>query len=323
MSLSRPPVIARVPDGTARPLWSVMIPTYNCANYLRETLQSVLAQAPDATTMQIEVVDDCSTKDDPAAVVREIGRDRVSFFRQPANVGAPANFNTCLTRSRGEFIHVLHGDDLVEPAFYAEIEKAAHAHPDLALFACRSFIIDAAGAIEQLSPRCPTLEQPARDGRALWYENYLPTPGVMIRRCHYETLGGFRPELCHVADWEMWWRALTNFGGLQLNRPLVRYRSFSGNDTGRLARSAENLRDYLRLARIVASSAPEFDRARFHAAVAHRALEQSVRFESFGDATGAAANMKLWFDLSSPGARLRMSLRHPRATFRRLRLRAT
>ncbi len=67
------PPIPPVPDGEHRPLWSVMIPTYNCAKYLRETLLSVLAQDPGAEVMQIEVIDDCST-DNPAAVVEEVGR---------------------------------------------------------------------------------------------------------------------------------------------------------------------------------------------------------------------------------------------------------
>jgi glycosyltransferase involved in cell wall biosynthesis len=53
----RPRVEPRPPD-PARPLWSVMIPTYNCADYLRETLASVLAQDPGPEEMQIEVVDD-------------------------------------------------------------------------------------------------------------------------------------------------------------------------------------------------------------------------------------------------------------------------
>lgn len=48
-----------------------MIPTYNCARYLRETLASVLAQDPGRDNMHIEVIDDRSTKDDPEAVCRD------------------------------------------------------------------------------------------------------------------------------------------------------------------------------------------------------------------------------------------------------------
>src|SRR6516164_9197119 len=88
-----PPGIEPAPESTARPLWSVMIPTFNCASYLRQTLESVLTQDRGPEQMQIEVVDDCSTKDDPEAVVRRIGQGRVAFFRKPKNEGAIANFN--------------------------------------------------------------------------------------------------------------------------------------------------------------------------------------------------------------------------------------
>src|SRR4029453_19547391 len=53
-----------------RPSWSVMIPTFHCALFLRETLESVLSQDPGPDVMQIEVIDDCSTQDDPESVVR-------------------------------------------------------------------------------------------------------------------------------------------------------------------------------------------------------------------------------------------------------------
>src|SRR4051794_32849163 len=88
-----PPSIETVSPSVPRPRWSVMIPTFNCANYLAETLQSVLAQNPGEEAMQIEVVDDRSTKDDPERVVQEIGRGRVKFFRKPVNEGAILNFN--------------------------------------------------------------------------------------------------------------------------------------------------------------------------------------------------------------------------------------
>jgi glycosyltransferase involved in cell wall biosynthesis len=72
-----------------------MIPTYNCAHYLRETLASVLAQDLGPEKMQIEVVDDCSTLDNPAAVVKELGRGRVEFYRQPKNQGYIRSKHAC------------------------------------------------------------------------------------------------------------------------------------------------------------------------------------------------------------------------------------
>ena len=57
------PKMAAVPEGTYRPFWSVMIPTYNCGDYLRRTLESVLCQDPGPDKMQIDVVDGCSTED--------------------------------------------------------------------------------------------------------------------------------------------------------------------------------------------------------------------------------------------------------------------
>jgi cellulose synthase/poly-beta-1,6-N-acetylglucosamine synthase-like glycosyltransferase len=53
------PVIPPVPEGVSRPFWSVMIPTFNCARFLRTTLESVLQQNYPPQAMQIEVVDDC------------------------------------------------------------------------------------------------------------------------------------------------------------------------------------------------------------------------------------------------------------------------
>ena len=68
-----PPMISSVAAGIRCPSWSVMIPTFNCARLLRQALESVLSQDPGPDFMQIEVIDDCSTTDDPEAVVKEVG----------------------------------------------------------------------------------------------------------------------------------------------------------------------------------------------------------------------------------------------------------
>src|SRR5690554_4596266 len=109
-------------DLISRPIWSVMIPTYNCAKYLRKTLESVLSQDRGVELMEIWVVDDHSTKDDPQAIVEELGKGRVKFYRQVRNVGQLNNFETCLNLSKGRIIHLLHGDDFVHPGFYEKLE---------------------------------------------------------------------------------------------------------------------------------------------------------------------------------------------------------
>ena len=138
--------------------WSIMIPTYNCANYLKDTLESVLKQDLGAERMQIEVIDDCSIKDDPEEVVRLYGKGRVKFYKQPQNVGATSNFNTCVKRSNGNLIHILHGDDTVNEGFYTSIEQVFKDNPDVGICFTRSNIIDENGNLETISPRIIKLE---------------------------------------------------------------------------------------------------------------------------------------------------------------------
>ena len=96
-----PPKIAPLPDQAKRPVWSVMIPTYNCSRFLKETIESVLDQDFGKDLMQIEVIDDCSTDEDVEAIVNQIGAGRISFYRQPENVGSLRNFETCINRAQG------------------------------------------------------------------------------------------------------------------------------------------------------------------------------------------------------------------------------
>jgi GT2 family glycosyltransferase len=302
MSSPPPPVIAPVLLGTSRPLWSVMIPTYNCADYLRETLTSVLRQAPEPDAMQIEVIDDCSTKDDPAAVVREIGQGRASFFRQPGNVGATANFNTCIARARGHLVHILHGDDFVLPGFYATVGHTFESEPTVSLVAVRSFIVDTKSEINALSARYPGLETPTRSAGALFKHNEIFTPGVAVRRLAYERHGGFRGELVHTADWEMWLRILAFEGGLMINRPLAGYRVHASNDTSRLTQTGENLR----LGAIVAARSPEFSLADWRRSVGRMARNQGVHFRwlSPPNLHAARENFQLWTELTPLHLRL-------------------
>jgi glycosyltransferase involved in cell wall biosynthesis len=310
-----PPPVEPVEPGVERPLWSVMIPTFNCASYLRHTLESVLSQDPGPGAMQIEVVDDCSTRDDPAAVVAEIGGGRVAFHRRPANGGATRNFNTCIERSRGQLVHILHGDDLVLPGFYRRLGAAAERHPDRALFASRAMIVDEAGIVFMVSDRLPRLEEGSTDVTPMLVHNRLCTPGVVIRRGFYERHGGFLPSLAHTADWEMWTRAIGAGGGVVLPDALAQYREFSANDTSRLRRQADNLRDVERAFHLFAGRYPAFDWRPARARLTEEAAAQVALFRRLGDREAHAANLRYYRGKASP---LRRAARRLQAVVNRL-----
>jgi glycosyltransferase involved in cell wall biosynthesis len=238
------PVINSLHATTPRPLWAVMIPTYNCADYLRLTLTSVLQQAPGPELMHIEVVDDCSPRDDPAAVVEELGRGRVQFYRQPQNVGAIANFNTCVQRSTGQLVHLLHGDDLAADGFYEQLGGPLLQNDDLGAACCRQIFIDEAG-MPQVMTR---LEQPEAGiwGNALAVlavSNRIQPPAMVIKRSVYEALGGYNPALFHSADWEMWVRIAARYPIWFEPEALAHYRVHRASDTSRLVQTEANIQN--------------------------------------------------------------------------------
>ncbi len=238
------PVIDPVPEGVHRPFWSVMIPTYNCADLLRRTLKSVLDQDPGPDQMQIEVIDDRSTKDDPEAVVEEMGKGRVSFFRQPQNVGAQTNFTTCIQRSQGHWVHILHGDDMVMPGYYRRLREASEKEPSIGAAFCRYIFIDEDDHWQRLS----RLERRTPGLLSDWLElltlnNEIMFPAISVKRSVYEKLGGFHTKLFHSADWDMWKRVYLNCPVWYESEPLALYRVHSASDSSTLVKTGANIAD--------------------------------------------------------------------------------
>lgn len=245
-------------ENASRPLWSVMIPTYNCADYLRETLSSVLAQDPGSDTMQIEVVDDHSTKDDPAAIVDELGGGRVSFYRQPQNVGHVKNFQTCLERSRGKIIHLLHGDDCVRAGFYQKLQQAFVTHPEIGAAFCRHIHMDEQGHWQHIS----WLEQSESGILNNWLtriavEQRIQTPSIVVQRKVYETLGAFDHRIRYWGeDWEMWVRIAAQYPVWYEIEPLALYRTRSVSLSGRSIHTGENIQDLRKAVEIIKDYLP-------------------------------------------------------------------
>ena len=238
------------------PEWSIVVPSYNCAPYLPAALSSVLAQRP-ARIAQFEVVDDRST-DDTAFVLKDFADDGVRVHVNAENQGPIGNFNTCLRRATGELVHLLHADDEVLPGFYARME-AAFGHDGVVAAVCRAEYIDKHGTPLETT----RVEQESgvwRRARAvLTVSNRVRPAAIVVRRGAYEALGGFRTDLPHAADWEMWTR-LAYHGDIWFeNAVLARHRVHSASDTARRVGTAANIAERAETIRLIAASNPSRD----------------------------------------------------------------
>src|SRR5262245_11289001 len=178
------PGVSDLPDSCAD-LISVIIPCYNQARFVGETIESVLAQT--YRRHEIIVVDDGSP-DDPASVV---ARYRVRFIRQERRGAATAR-NTGWHASRGAFTVFLDGDDRLLPEALAVGHEAFLAHPDCGFVFGHGRIIDPAG--REVLPNFLLPVSPDEGGyERLLDRNPLPFPAVaMFRRAAVEAVGGFR-----------------------------------------------------------------------------------------------------------------------------------
>ncbi len=93
-------------------LVSIIMPNYNGAKYIRETVESVLSQT--YTNWEILLVDDCST-DNSLEIVESYNDARIRIFKNETNRGGAASRNRALREAKGKWIAFLDGDDVWLP----------------------------------------------------------------------------------------------------------------------------------------------------------------------------------------------------------------
>lgn len=128
------------------PRVSIVIPTYNNADYVAATMDSVLAQTyPD---VEVVVADHSSTDATPDILARYAGDPRVRLEVTPAGGGAERNWNRVTDLATGEYLKLVCGDDLLHPEILAEqVAALDDAGPDAVMVASRRDLVDARGEV--------------------------------------------------------------------------------------------------------------------------------------------------------------------------------
>jgi GT2 family glycosyltransferase len=217
---------------TALPLVSIIVPVFNGEWYLRESLDSILAQT--YPRIEVLVMDDASTDGTPT-IIESYG-DRLKYYRQQHNRGIYENMNDGIVKAQGEYIAIYHADDVYEPTI-VECEVAfMQKHPKAGAVFCQDIFIDAKGR------ECGSLTIPkkVRGGQPLnylvifntllRYKNcFLRCPSCMVPAFVYQDVGLYRQELFrNTSDLDMWLRIAQQYPIGILEEHLFRYRRGHG-----------------------------------------------------------------------------------------------
>jgi glycosyltransferase involved in cell wall biosynthesis len=206
------------------PKISVIIPAYNQADYLGESIQSVLHQ--DYKDFEIVVVDDGST-DNTAQVVREFSDPRVGYVYQE-NRGLAGARNTGIRNSCGQYLSFLDSDDLFLPENLSLLVTELENNPDVGFVSGQVIPVDENGKpvgkiFENHLPSDPSF---------LLLGNPVQVGCMMLRRSHQEKVGYFDESLRSYEDWDMWLRlARAGCKMRWLPRPVSEYRFHTGQMT--------------------------------------------------------------------------------------------
>jgi glycosyltransferase involved in cell wall biosynthesis len=193
---------------TENPLISVVIPAYNCAQYIEAALDSVVSQS--YNRMEIIVVNDGSTDDTARKVETYPG---VKCIHQP-NGGLPNARNTGIRASRGDYIALLDGDDIWPVNKLWEQMEFIAAHPECGLLFGNARRFSDDGWTEP-----PLFERYALNREFFGHDylvidplskllamNFIPVGTVVVRKDWLYQANLFDESLRRVEDWDIWLR---------------------------------------------------------------------------------------------------------------------
>jgi glycosyltransferase involved in cell wall biosynthesis len=231
------------------PKVSVCIPTFNGAEYLCHTIESVLEQS--YHDYEIVLVDNCST-DNTVALVDKLQKkntSRIRFYQNDRNIGLVGNLNRCIEYARGAYIKFLCADDLLLPGCLEQMTAVLDTQPSVKLVAGGRAIIDEHGrnlTVRTYSNTNVLVPGTKAITECLFGRHYIGEPtAVMFRKS--DMAAGFREDLPQVLDIDMWFRLLEQGDLLYIGTPLSAIRQHASQMTHANIRSETLIDDNIKL----------------------------------------------------------------------------
>ena len=194
------------------PRVDIIVPCYNYGRFLRACLKSVLDQS--GCQVRALIIDDCST-DDSLDIARAIAAEdsRVQVLAHDVNRGHIATFNEGIEWLASDYMLLLSSDDMLAPGALARATELMEAEPSISfVWGPAIQFSDETELATQLSRQPPPSRGRLERGRDFIFgfcikpDNHIETATAVVRTTLQKKVGGYRPELPHSGDMEMWLR---------------------------------------------------------------------------------------------------------------------
>lgn len=204
---------------------SVLVPTFNRANYICECLDSLLAQTMPA--LEVIVIDDGS-EDGTAELLKRYGQ-RIRYIRKD-NGGKPTAVNLGLSLAQGELIWIFDDDDVALPNAIADRVKVLQARPDAGFVFSPHFYgtSGADGKIQRARLHPIPTHNPDNFLFELMKGCFFHLATALVRADAYRTVGAFDPQLLSSEDYDMQLRLARAYPAAYCPEPSFIFRQHSG-----------------------------------------------------------------------------------------------
>lgn len=207
------------------PAISVLLPVYNGGRFLRQAIDSILAQ--EFSDFELIAVDDGSS-DNSLEILRSYTDPRLTIVRHPQNMGIVQTLRTGLAQCSGTYIARMDADDIAMPDRFRKQVSYLEQHPDAGVVDTVQAIMDESG---RLTGRTNSPVTSAADiYRSLPKMNCLGHPSVMVRG---SVLRAFGYRDVAYEDYDLWLRiAAAGIRIVKLDEPLLHFREHGSSITG-------------------------------------------------------------------------------------------
>jgi len=187
---------------SALPKITIVTPSYNCAEYIEETLQSVLNQS--YPHLEYIVIDGGSTDGTREIIERYAGREdleqQISYFISEPDDGMYHAIAKGFAKATGEILCYLNADDLLEGGGLTSVGRFFAQNPNVDVMYHEDVVLVSGW-------KYPNVRQPKRTGTAALLSGHiLFQDGVFWRRSAYDRAGGMNADLRLAGDFDLWLR---------------------------------------------------------------------------------------------------------------------